>query len=245
MPSIVSPCPRTVEEICRRLESSGDLCQQAQGHDLRMLLTMTQGCWRDRVKILGIAPGENGALGVLFELNELEGLVYDGHTVASNDCWQGVILVPPSYPYHMPLVRFVGAIPYSPHVLHDKVEVDQRNLTPDMRSFYRAVQRQEAGATCFLSSASWTPLRGQHNLCLVLWLVSGIVCASRFRGESNSLNSRAFAHFHSLAQEGRLPLGPALSYPNEGEALPVAGTMDAVEQVTGEDEDVRWLEDEK
>jgi hypothetical protein len=121
------------------------------------------------------------------------------------------VVITPSYPFASPGWQFVGdCIPFAPHVLARDPAMSERDLPSELIHFVAALRARDAGWTCI---GDWSPLRRTHNLAILFWRCSRLICGSRFVGEEASLDPLARDHFARLASEGELPLGPPLSYP--------------------------------
>ena len=130
----------------------------------------------------------------------------------------------------MPHVKFAPA-PFNPHVIHQGFLPERRGLPAEL---YTYVDQQGDGHTCYLRGSQWS-LDGS-TLALVVWQISRIVTLTAFHGESVSLNTAARDHALRLAEEGRLPLGPALP--------PPAGGAISLDEHRSAMEEIQWQEGE-
>jgi hypothetical protein len=224
--------------LAQRLARSTNPGQLALAYDLRQLGALTRGAWRDRVEIPRVVPGKDGTIVIHTRLKGVNGLVRSGAQILPHDCWQALLVVPPSFAHAMPLWRFVGDwLPFAPHVLPRAATLNERDLPAPLLRFLEALRSREAGWTCVLDH--WTPMRRTHNLSIFLWQCSRLICgASRFVGEEASLDPLARDHFIRLAEAGKLPLGPPLSYPGFADDTAAGtGSLD-------EEDIIDWLDDD-
>jgi hypothetical protein len=187
--------------------ASSDPCAQRIMFDINTLRALSEGQWRDRVRIAGFNFDPRGALLVRVEL-QAQGLRWSAGGPAAWDRWDLVLVVPPRYPLQMPGVVFIREVPFCPHVVHRDCPPPGR-LPPGLQDYLV----RGHGHCCYMQSTDWSWDVAACNLAVVLWQVSRIVTLEKVHGEANGLNHVARDHATRLAAEGRTPLGPALPLP--------------------------------
>jgi hypothetical protein len=200
----------SLERLIQLLEKSPNVCDQRKAADLQKLVDLTKGPWSGRVALLGAECGQQWNLNVVLQM-EVPGLAWQGQPVPQTT-WMALLTVPHSYPMEMPVVRFVGGVPYCSHVIHREFLPDEGRLPPELRQFVEAVRAGRDGACCYMRHSQWSPAP-THDLGLVVWQVARIVSGTRLFGERGSLNNHARDYYQRLKDEGRLPLGPGLAAP--------------------------------
>lgn len=232
-----------IHQAAQRLIESENVCDQRKGRDLHRLSQLsTSGPWSEWFAADCVVPlGRQRTLTLLGRLRTAS-LVW-ARRPQPHDDWTLMIAMPPYYPLAMPQLRFVGQVPYNPHVLHRDHLPSEGDVPSELRRFVAQLREGYDGGCCFLDTTQWkaTP---QFDLALVVWQTSLILTGARIHGERGALNNHARDHYLRLAEQGALPLGPALPAPvlpafdSEGEAETLADD----EIMQWDAEDVQWFQ---
>lgn len=228
--------------LADNLAGQPNVCDQRKGRDLKLLHEAAQGIWRGRLTDLQITGGQRQSWLLTGRLN-IGGLVWAEHPRIHDD-WGIEIAIPRHYPLAQPEVRLESPVPYNPHVLHSEFLPDERELPAALRPYLEQIRAGSAGSICYLRQwqADLT-----HDLRLVVWQISRILCGACFHGEANSLNNHARDHYLQLKTQGGLPIAASLPmFVAEGAT---AGNDDRrlLEFVTGnagQDADILWSVEE-
>ena len=195
-----------VEELARRLLASANVCDRRKGRDLGGLLALSQGLWKGRVRIEGLASGPARSLVVISSLEGTRSLLWAGEP-RCHDRWRVALSILHDYPLSRPEAAFLKPLPFNPHVVHGAFAPSVAGLPPELQVY---VRNASFGACCYLSSDQWRISR----------LLAGPV-----RAEDVSLNRTARDFL--LRSGDTLDLGPPLPCPPgpshlEGVAAPCA-----------------------
>jgi len=219
-----------IDDVVPRLINSANVNDQRKGHDLQQLQWLSANAWARMFSLTGAMPGPRRMLHVFARLR-VAGLLWEGEPRLHDD-WRFALGIPHSYPLAEPLVTFVdGPTPFNGHVLHGDFLPNREGMAPELQHFLNVGAN---GICCYALAGDWSTAL-DHNLALVVRQVSRILTGLQ-HGERYSLNEHARDYLLRMAEEGRLPLGPA---------LPIPGNVDRVAQDTTRDdareEAVEWL----
>lgn len=247
----VSAQPISIDSLAARLMASPNVCDQRKGRDLARLQQLSTGVWRGSFTLQAAAPlGEHRVIALAGRLG-VQSLAWNGQEPYPHDRWTVLIGLEHHYPLAMPQVRFVGEpIPYNPHVMHRDHVPDEATIPAELRHFLVQLREGYDGGCCYMASAQWET-SPEFDLAMVLWQVSRILTGVRIHGEQAALNNHARDSYLRLADQGRLPLGPALPVPSAATVAPAEQQADPVEEDgimewqahDGEEsEDIEWIE---
>jgi len=211
------PVPVAADKLCE----SDNPIDQRKGRDLRRVLELSQGVWKGLVTPLEVLPGAEGAIALLANI-KCAGLYYNGYEPIAHDLWTCAAILGSRYPLSMPLLQFVGRIPYAAHVINADFPPprNERELPEELARYLRAIREgQQNGATCFCTHESWDPCSLEFDIARALYQASRILSGRAFHAEAGALNRSARDWFLMLAEKpDGLPLGPCLPFPG-GESV--------------------------
>jgi hypothetical protein len=149
-------------------------------------------------------------------------------------------MVPHSYPLSVPAVRFTGAVPHCPHIVHASFLSNTAGMPSELQQFLRLGH----GYCCYIRAAQWSS-DISYCLALVIWQVSRILVLDKVFGEAVSLNASARDCALRLREEGKTPLGlplphPALRRSPDSHASP---THVEAKRLDSDNDDIDWIED--
>jgi len=227
-----------VEEIIDRCLASSDVCDQRKGGDLRHLAMQVQDRWRGRFAIKGFNASGDLSLTMLCRL-QVAGLVSRDRCICPHEQFRFALSIPHRYPLSLPGVRFVGEMPFCPHVVHRSFMPQMTGIPPELQEYLRLGE----GYCCYLRSSQWS-VDLSCNLALVVWQVSRLLTFDKLFGEMGSLNPSARDYALRLRDQGKTPLGRSLPYPAERpsaagrESAGGASVMDADESCDA----IEWVD---
>lgn len=225
---------QTVDQALGRLLESKSACDKRKAVDLEELLRLSQGQWKGRFAVLGMASGARGSLLVICGLKGTRGLVWTGEA-REIDAFQLAVAIPSRYPLSMPQLQFIGKAPFSPHVVHPDFLPDAAGLPPELRGY----ARQGVGYCCYLEAKQWNAAR--MSLATAVWQASRIV-GGRIHAEKGSLNNSARDYMLRMRKSAQgLDLGPPLSYPTPKPGARSRGGADRGGGAAGSG-DMEWVE---
>lgn len=230
--------PIGLDVLMQELASSRNLCDLRKARDLEALVRHSQGPWAGRFAILHALAQPDRML-VLITRLQAKGLVWAGKP-QMHDLWTLAIGMKHNYPLSLPVASFTGVVPYNPHVAHGAFVPDERGLPADLQHYIRALRMGYDGGCCFVRTSQWSPAT-THDLALAVWQISRLLTGAHFFGERAALNTHACSHYLALAEQGLLPLGPALPPPEAPEAGAAVRLRASAHAKDEEDEDVEWL----
>jgi len=235
----LSPMPLDV--LSNKLLASPRPCDQRQGRDIRRLLDLSGTLWAGRVEPLCASPVEGRKYAVLMHLNT-PGLVWQEQPVI-HDRWTLVLVLTSNYPMAIAQARFAQVIPYCPHVCQRRFAPTEAECPPELREFITALRQGAEGYCCYARQEQWSP-DAAHDLALVVWQISRLLCGAAFHGELGTLNRHALACYIDLARQNKLPIGTAETPPLAALPLPIdTGAAPAV-MLDAAGDDVEWLSNE-
>jgi hypothetical protein len=228
--------PRAVRaaDVIERCLASPNACDQRKGADLDHLAAQARHGWDRRFAIEGFAAAARLSLTALCRLH-VHGLASLNGRVGPQECFRFALAIPHRYPLSLPVVKFVGDIPYSPHVVHRDFMPESAGLPPELQEYLRMGE----GYCCYLRSSQWS-IDLSSNLALVVWQVSRLLTLDKVFGEMGSLNPSARDYALRLRDEGKTPLGPSLPYPSE--RGPVARREPSGAEVDASTEAIEWVD---
>ena len=225
-----------LEQIATELAATGNACDERKSRDLLRLAELSACPWSGRLLVEGLSAGPGRSLDLACRL-KVSGLGWQGEP-QPHDAWTLTLSVPHHYPLAQPEVRFVGEVPYNPHVVHRDFVPEDREVPAEFRAFLSACRSGFDGGCCYLRGSQWSSALA-FDLALVLWQTSRIVCGQCLYAERGALNLHARDHYLRLAGEGGLPLGEPL--PAEGNVLVSPVTLAELNaSADGDEEAIRW-----
>ena len=241
--------------VIRRLMESKNVCDQRKARDLRTLQDLSRGAWAGRLAVLGVlVRPESGSFVVIVRLHA-NGLVWRDEAPQPNAVWALALEVPTNYPMAMPGCAFIGEVPYNPHFTHKAFMPDPAGLPAPMQQFLRTLRdRGTDGVCCYARHSEWKPDL-EHDLARVILQASRILTGAHLWGEHGSLNNHARDYYLRLGSEGKLPLGPALSFgaasvsqEEDAEEIVLDGPAEeekpaAAQKQAGADDDMEFTEE--
>jgi hypothetical protein len=184
------------EEVIERCLASSNACDQRKGGDLAHLVASA-----------------NLSLTAICRLHA-RGLVSLDRRICPQEQFRFALAIPHRYPLSLPVVKFVGDIPYSPHVVHRSFMPESAGIPPELQEYLRLGE----GYCCYLRSSQWS-IALSSNLAVIVWQISRLLTLDKLFGEMGSLNPSARDYAIRLQDEGQTPLGPPLPYPSERESM--------------------------
>jgi hypothetical protein len=170
-----------IEDVIGRLLASTNACDNRKGIDLRELLTLSRGRWRNRLEILQLGSTPERALVTVCRL-QLAGLGWSDGQPTRQDSFVCAVSIPSCYPLSLPGAQFLGAIPWCGHVVHKDFLPEESRLPSHLQEYLRLGH----GKCCYMRSSQWMP--DACTLAIVLWQVSRLVTLEKSYGEPASLN---------------------------------------------------------
>ncbi len=231
--------PIRLDVVVKELAASANLCDLRKARDIQALVELARGAWAGRFALLGALADPDRTLVLVTQL-QAKGLVWSNKP-QSHDQWTLAVGMRHNYPLSVPVASFVNVVPYNPHVAHGAFVPEERGLPADLQQYIRALRMGHDGGCCFVRTSQWSSA-ATHDLALAIWQVSRILTGAHFFGERGALNRHACTHYLTLAEQGLLPLGPALPPPRAPEAGAIV-RMEASAAAEGgdDDEDVEWI----
>ena len=223
-------------QVAAELAATGNACDERKARDLLRLAELSAGAWSGRLLVEGLSAGPGRSLDLSCQLKS-PGLAWQGEP-RPHDAWTLSLSLPHHYPLAQPEVRFVGAVPYNPHVVHRDFVPEDREVPAEFRAFVSACRSGYDGGCCYLRGSQWSSALS-FDLALVLWQTSRILCGGCLYAERGALNLHGRDYYLRLAGEGGLPLGEPL--PGGGNVL--ASTVTLAELNASVDDDgeaIRW-----